>query len=68
MPLEFHQIVDQVYRMGGMLTHIPNEHHKLMQLALERFNAAGDLARVRERIAWVRAPNVSGYTTPVCAN
>ncbi len=61
MPLEFHQIVDQVYRMGGMLTHIPNEHHKLMQLALERFNAAGDLARVRERIAWVRAPNVSGY-------
>ncbi len=61
MTLEFHQIVEQVYRMGGMLAHIPNEYRELMQLAVARFNAASDLERARERIAWVRSPDVSGY-------
>ncbi|MFQ3673912.1 MAG: DNA double-strand break repair nuclease NurA, partial [Aggregatilineales bacterium] len=61
MTLEFHRIVEQVYRMGGMLAHIPNEYRELMQLAVERFNAAGDLDRARQHIAWVRSPDVSGY-------
>lgn len=59
--LEFHQIVEQVYRMGGMISNLPTDFADLMRLARQRFEASSDLDSVWERIQWVRQPDVSGY-------
>lgn len=61
MTLEFYRIVEQVYRMGGMIANLPSDYTDLLRLAEQRFQQASDTAAVWERIQWVRQPDVSGY-------
>ncbi|MDX1995777.1 MAG: DNA double-strand break repair nuclease NurA [bacterium] len=61
MALEFKRVFEQVIRMGAMIDAIDFDLTDRLQLALERFAAAGDLEPVRERIDFVRGPEISGY-------
>lgn len=61
MSLEFNQLIEQVYKMGVMLEQLDFDLTESVDLAKERFNAAGDLEAVRERIEWVRSSDISGY-------
>jgi hypothetical protein len=61
MSLAFNQVVDQVQRMGRYLGTRWSSAASKIDLALERFDAACDLAAVQERIEMVRGSGVSGY-------
>ena len=61
MPLEFSRLVEQVYRMGAMMEHLDFDMSGSIDLARIRFEQSGDLEAVRERIAWVRSSDISGY-------
>jgi hypothetical protein len=61
MSLEFNRIVEQVYKMGAMLEKLDFDLTESIDLARTRFEAAGDLDYVRERISWVRSTDISGY-------
>ncbi|MGJ3240062.1 MAG: DNA double-strand break repair nuclease NurA [Anaerolineae bacterium] len=61
MSLEFNQLVPQVYKMGVMLEQLDFNLSATIELARQRFDDSGDLARVNERIEWVRSSDVSGY-------
>ncbi|MDZ4766576.1 MAG: DNA double-strand break repair nuclease NurA [Chloroflexota bacterium] len=61
MSLEFNQVVDQVQRMGRYLGTRWSSAAGKLDLALERFDAACDLALVQARIDMVRGSGVSGY-------
>lgn len=61
MSLEFNRIIDQVYKMGAMLEQLDFDLTESVDLARERFDSAGDLDAVRERIEWVRGSDISGY-------
>lgn len=61
MSLEFNRIIEQVYKMGAMLEQLDFDLTESVDLARELFDAAGDLDTVRERIAWVRGSDISGY-------
>lgn len=60
MSLEFNQIVEQVYRMGAMLTNLDFDVSDKMERAWELFRDA-EMDHVWERIDWVRQPDISGY-------
>lgn len=61
--LEFNKLVEQLDKMGSMLEKLKDEMdlNERMQLAIQRFDASGDLRDVWERISWVRESDVSGY-------
>lgn len=61
MTLEFNQVVGQVYKMGAMLEKLDFDLSESLELARQRFEAAGDLDKVRERIEWVQGSDISGY-------
>jgi len=61
MTLEFNKLVNQVYKMGAMLTELDFDLSQILELARERFAMSGDLDAVRERIEWVRRSDVSRY-------
>ncbi|MEL6406473.1 MAG: DNA double-strand break repair nuclease NurA [Chloroflexota bacterium] len=61
MSLEFNQLVEQVYKMGAMLENIDFDLRQTIEIARQRFSEQGDLARVNERIEWVRSSDISGY-------
>ena len=61
MTLEFNRVVEQVYRMGTMLEQLDFDLQTSVELARDRFQQAGDLDAVRERIDWVRSSDISGY-------
>jgi hypothetical protein len=60
MSLEFNQIIEQVYRMGAMLTNLDFDISDKMSQAWELFRDA-DMNDVWERIDWIRQPDISGY-------
>jgi hypothetical protein len=60
MSLEFNQIIEQVYRMGAMLTNLDFDISDKMEQAWELFRDA-QMDVVSERINWVRQPDISGY-------
>ncbi len=60
MSLEFNQIIEQVYRMGAMLTNLDFDISDKMEHAWELFRDA-NMDQVWERIEWVRQPDISGY-------
>ena len=61
MTLEFKDLVPQIANMGAMLHNIDFDLTDRLRLAHERFQAAGDLDAVWERIEWVRQSSVSSY-------
>ncbi|MCU0512729.1 MAG: DNA double-strand break repair nuclease NurA [Anaerolineae bacterium] len=61
MTLEFNQIVEQVYKMGAMLTRLDFDLSDKLSHARAIFEASSDLNRVWERIERVRQPDISGY-------
>lgn len=61
MTLEFKDLVPQIANMGAMLEKLDFDLSDRLQLAHERFQAAGDLDAVWERIDWVRQSSVSSY-------
>ncbi|MBC8099971.1 MAG: DNA double-strand break repair nuclease NurA [Armatimonadetes bacterium] len=61
MSLEFTKLMMQVQKLGAMLNALDFDLRDQLQIALERFGAAGDLDAVRERIEVVRGADVSGY-------
>jgi hypothetical protein len=61
MSLEFNRVVEQVYKMGAMLEKLDFDLTESVDIARERFEAAGDLDAVWERINWVRGSDISGY-------
>lgn len=61
MSLEFNKIVDQVYKLGRMLEELDFDLSSRLQMARNRFAAAGDLDFVHQRINLTRQPDVSGY-------
>ena len=60
MSLEFNQIIEQVYRMGAMLTNLDFDISDKMEQAWELFRDA-NMDDVWERIDWIRQPDISGY-------
>lgn len=60
MSLEFNQIIEQVYRMGAMLTNLDFDISDKMEGAWELFRDA-NMDDVWERIDWIRQPDISGY-------
>lgn len=61
MTLEFNRVVEQVYRMGAMLEKLDFDLSDLLERARLQCVASTDLRAVRERIAWARQSNISGY-------
>jgi hypothetical protein len=61
LSLEFNKIVDQVYKLGVMVEQLDFDLTERLHLAQDRFFAADDLDRVRERVLLTRQPDVSGY-------
>lgn len=61
MPLEFNKLSEQVTRMGAMIEKLDFDLSDRLQVALQRFAAAGDIDAVRERIGLVRQSDISGY-------
>jgi len=61
MSLEFNKLFDQVQKMGDMFSHIDFDVSDKLALAIQRFEAADDLDAIRDKIAVVRGPEVSGY-------
>ncbi len=61
MALEFNKVVEQVYKLGRMLDEIDLNVGNRLDLAVERFYAATDLAAIHERVEMTRRPDVSGY-------
>ena len=59
--LEFNKVLTQVQKMGAMIENLDFDLDDRLELAKRRFDASGDLSVARERIAWVRQPEVSGY-------
>jgi hypothetical protein len=59
--LEFNKLVEQVEKFGRMAGKFNFDVGDLLQVALERLAAAGDLDAVHQRIELVRGPDVSGY-------
>ena len=59
--LEFNKVLEQVQKMGKMLDKLDFDVTDLLALAEERFNLAGDTDAVRERIAWIRGTDITGY-------
>ncbi len=61
MTLEFNRVVEQVYKLGAMLTQLDFDLSDAMTIARQRFEDCSDLAAVWERIEWVRSSEISGY-------
>lgn len=61
MGLEFNKVVNQVMKMGAMIDKLDFDLTDRLEVARERFFAASDLDFIRERIALVRQPDISGY-------
>lgn len=61
MTLEFNRIVEQVYKLGAMLTQLDFDLSDTLRIAIDRFENCSDLAAVWERIEWVRSSEISGY-------
>lgn len=61
MALEFNKLVAQVQKMGMMLEQIDFDMGEGLLRARERFINAPDMMTVRERIDWIRQPDISGY-------
>jgi hypothetical protein len=59
--LEFNKLMMQVQKLGAMLENLDFDMRDKLEIALERFAAAGDLDAVREKIEIVRSAEVSGY-------
>ncbi|MBK8136256.1 MAG: DNA double-strand break repair nuclease NurA [Chloroflexi bacterium] len=61
MSLEFNKLLLQVEKMGAMVSHLDFNLTDRLDLATERFAAAGDLDAIRAKIDYVRGPDISGY-------
>ncbi|GAB4310184.1 MAG: DNA double-strand break repair nuclease NurA [Phototrophicales bacterium] len=61
MALEFNKLTEQVYKMGAMIEKLDFDMRESLQIAKQRFAAAGDPAEVHKRIQIVRQKNISGY-------
>jgi hypothetical protein len=59
--LEFSKLVDQVEIMGSVIRTRNFDRTDVLALAKAIFDAAGEVERAHERIAWVRSGQVSGY-------
>jgi hypothetical protein len=61
MALEFTKVLPQLQTMGAMIDALDFDLTDLLTLASARFEAAGDLDALRERIRIVRQSDISGY-------
>ena len=61
MSLEFNKLLQQVEKMGAMVSHLDFDMTDRLALARERFAAADDLDEIRRKIDYVRGPEISGY-------
>jgi hypothetical protein len=59
--LEFNRVVEQVYKLGNMLTKLDFDLSDKMGEAAKIFADSSDLTEVWERIKWVRQSDISGY-------
>ncbi|MBW7878034.1 MAG: DNA double-strand break repair nuclease NurA [Anaerolineae bacterium] len=61
MSIEFNKLLDQVRKMGAMISHLDFDMSDKLALACDRLYAADDLDVIRRKIAYVRGPEISGY-------
>lgn len=61
MALEFNKVVDQVHKMGDMIDALDFDVGDRLKVAMERFYNPPPLEKIRERVALVQGPTVSGY-------
>lgn len=61
MALEFNKLIEQIQKMGRMISQLDFDSGDRLQLAIERFKAAADLDAIHERVEITRRPDVSGY-------
>ncbi|MBK9125045.1 MAG: DNA double-strand break repair nuclease NurA [Chloroflexi bacterium] len=61
MSIEFNKLLDQVRKMGAMISHLDFDMTDKLALARERLMSADDLDAIRQKIAYVRGPEISGY-------
>ena len=58
MTIEFNKLVEQVARMGKMIEKLDFDLRDRLALATRIFESCDDLDAVRERIQWVRQPEI----------
>ena len=58
MTIEFNKLVDQVAKMGRMIEALDFDLNDRLALATRIFESSDDLDVVRERIQWVRPPEI----------
>ncbi len=61
MSLEFNKLMQQVEKMGAMVSQLDFDMTDRLALARERFAAADDMDEIRRKIEYVRGPEISGY-------
>lgn len=61
MSLEFNKLLQQVEKMGALVSTLDFDMTDRLALAVERFAAADDLDEIRRKIDYVRGPEISGY-------
>ncbi len=61
MSIEFNKLLEQVRKMGAMISHLDFDMTDKLALAESRLASADDLDAIRHKIAYVRGPEISGY-------
>lgn len=61
MSIEFNKLLEQVRKMGAMISHLDFDMTDKLALAESRLASADDLDAIRRKIAYVRGPEISGY-------
>jgi hypothetical protein len=59
--IEFNKVIEQVHKMGSMVEALDFDLGTRLRLALERFYNPPPVEKIRERVALVQGPTVSGY-------
>lgn len=61
MSLEFNKLLQQVEKMGAMVSQLDFDMTDKLELARDRFAMADDMDEIRRKIDFVRGPDISGY-------